>query len=47
MNWIIFALISVASISVASVFQKTAMRDEKSDPVVSSIVFQFFVTALT
>lgn len=40
MNWIFFALVNVIAISIASLYQKIAMREEKSDPIVSAIVFQ-------
>ncbi|MEK7577470.1 MAG: EamA family transporter [Patescibacteria group bacterium] len=40
MNWIFFALVNVVAISIASLYQKMAMREEKSDPIVSAIVFQ-------
>lgn len=47
MNWPIFASISIVSISIANIFQKKAMKDEKSDPIISSIVFQFLLTIFT
>lgn len=47
MSWVIIALISVVSLSGAAIYQKIAMRDERSDPVVSSIVFQYVLTIIT
>lgn len=47
MNWYIFASISIASISIANLFQRIAMKKKDSDPIVSSIVFQFLVTFVT
>lgn len=46
MHWIIFAVIGVIATTVANLFQKIAMRDEKSDPVTSSIYFQFLMGTL-
>jgi uncharacterized membrane protein len=43
MNWIFLAIISVVSLSVGVLYQKIAMKDDESDPVVSSIVFQFLL----
>lgn len=42
MSWILFAVIYVFAASVANLYQKIAMREEKSDAVASSIVFQIF-----
>ncbi len=44
MNWFVFAIIGILSISVANIFQRLAMREEESDPLVSSIFFQFVLT---
>ncbi|MEK9143016.1 MAG: EamA family transporter [Patescibacteria group bacterium] len=43
MSWQLLVLISVVSTSFASLFQKVAMKDQKSDPVVSAIAFQFIL----
>lgn len=43
MNWLIFAGISVLCFSASSLFQRLAMKDENSDPVTSSIIFQFLL----
>jgi drug/metabolite transporter (DMT)-like permease len=47
MNWLLFASISIISISIAGLFQRLAMKKTESDPVVSSIIFQFLVTLIT
>lgn len=44
MHWLILALISIVSISVANIYQRMAMRDEGSDPIAGAIVFQFVLT---
>lgn len=44
MNWFVFVIIGVLSISIANIFQRLAMREEVSDPLTSSIFFQFIVT---
>lgn len=41
MHWLIFSAINVIAISVSSLFQKLAMKNEKSDPVTSTAIFQF------
>lgn len=43
MQWLPLVFISVVSSSFASLFQKVAMKDQKSDPVVSAIAFQFIL----
>lgn len=43
MSWLPLAFTSVVSTSFASLFQKVAMKDQKSDPVVSAIAFQFML----
>lgn len=43
MHWLLLAIISVITISVANLFQKIAMKDQKSDPVISAIAFQFML----
>lgn len=53
MSWIFFAFINVIMSSVASLYQKIAMREEKTDAVVSAITFMivsgacYFIYALT
>lgn len=53
MNWLVFACINIVAISIANLYQKIAMRNETSDPVVSAVVFQiltgtcYFFYALT
>lgn len=47
MNWYLFALISISSISVANLLQKVLMRDDDSDPYLYSIVFQFALAIIT
>lgn len=52
MSWIFFASINVVMSSVASLYQKIAMREEKTDAVVSAITFMivsglcYFIYAL-
>lgn len=52
MSWLFFAFINVVMASVASLYQKVAMREEKTDAVVSAITFMllsdacYFVYAL-
>lgn len=43
MSWLPLAFMSVVSASFASLFQKVAMKDQKSDPIVSAIAFQFIL----
>lgn len=45
MTWLTLALIGILSVSVANLFQKLAMKKEESDPVISTIAFQF-ITAI-
>ncbi len=47
MSWYLLAAINVVSISVGSLFQKLSMKKESSDPVASSIVFQFLLGFIT
>jgi uncharacterized membrane protein len=47
MNWLIFALISIVSISVANMYQRLAMRQDESDPIGASILFFFVLTVIT
>lgn len=43
MSWLLLLLINVAAISVASLFQRLAMKEEESDPVLSTTIFQFLL----
>lgn len=43
MSWLVITLINVIAISAASLFQRLAMKDEASDPVTSTIIFQFIL----
>lgn len=47
MNWLIYAAVSVCSISIANLFQKLAMKEEDSDPVVSAIIFTLLNSLFT
>lgn len=47
MSWYLLAAINVISNSVGSLFQKLSMKKDTSDPVSSSIVFQFLLAAIT
>jgi len=40
MVWFIYAIVSIVTISFASLFQKMLMKDEEGDPVSYSIVFE-------
>lgn len=52
MNWLFFALLSVLAGSVSNLYQKIAMREEKTDAVASAVTFQiltgvaYFIYAL-
>lgn len=46
MSWLLITLINVVAISSASLFQRLAMKGEESDPVTSTIIFQFILGAL-
>ncbi len=43
MSWLLLLSINVVAISVASLFQRLAMKEEESDPVLSTIIFQFLL----
>lgn len=43
MHWLWFAGISVLAFSAATLFQRLAMKEESSDAVTSSIIFQFLL----
>jgi len=47
MNWFFFALISVVSISVANLIQKTLMKNSDADPYSFTIVFTFMCAIIT
>lgn len=47
MSWMLLLLINVVAISVAYLFQRLAMKKEDSDPVLSTIIFQFLLGFLT
>jgi drug/metabolite transporter (DMT)-like permease len=46
-SWIFFAIVSVITLSVASILGRILLKDEKSDPLGYSIVFQFLLGAVT
>jgi transporter family protein len=43
MSWLLLLAINVVAISVASLFQRLAMKEEESDPVLSTTIFQFLL----
>lgn len=43
MHWLIFGALNVIGFSVAAIFQRLAMKKEESDPVTSTIIFQFLI----
>jgi len=47
MHWLIFGALNVTSISVAAIFQRLAMKKEGSDPVSSTIIFEFLLAIVT
>ncbi len=47
MSWYVLAIINVISISVGTLFQKLSMKEDTSDPVASSIIFQFLLGFIT
>lgn len=47
MHWLLFAAINVLSFSVASLYQKLAMKEDASDAVISSIIFQFLLSGFS
>lgn len=47
MNWIYIAIISIVAISVANIFQRVAMKDEHSNPLVASVFFLLTIGALS
>jgi uncharacterized membrane protein len=40
MHWLLLVLISIVTGSTSNLYQKIAMREKESDPIVSSILFQ-------
>lgn len=46
MSWLLLLIINVFFISVASLFQRLAMKEEASDPVLSTVIFQFLLAAI-
>ena len=46
-SWYILAIINVVSISVGALFQKLSMKKNESDPVASSVIFQFLLGFIT
>ena len=47
MNWIWFALISVIAFSSSALLQRVVMKEENSDPVTSSVIFQLTMAGIT
>jgi transporter family protein len=43
MSWLLLLFINVIAISVASLFQRLAMKEKESDPVLSTTIFQFIL----
>lgn len=46
MHWLIFGALNVVGFSVAAIFQKLAMKKSDSDPVTSSIIFEFLLATV-
>jgi uncharacterized membrane protein len=46
MSWLIIVFLNVLAISTATLFQRLAMKEEGSDPVTSTIIYQFLLGAL-
>src|SRR3989338_4173879 len=46
MHWLVFSAISIVTLSVANLLQRKLMREEGSQVVASSIVFQLFCALL-
>ena len=47
MPWIFFSLLSILAVSISNILQRVLMKDDKSDPFLYSIVFQFAAAAIT
>lgn len=46
-HWLWFALISLSTMSIAALFQRLAMREDSSDPITSSIIFQILLSLIS
>jgi uncharacterized membrane protein len=46
MPWIFFAIVSILTMSVASLLTRVLMKDDKSDAVAYAIIFQFLMTLI-
>ncbi len=46
MSWLSLLIINVVVMSVASLFQRLAMKDKDSNPISSAIIFQFILSIL-
>lgn len=47
MNWFFFGCINVLAIAISSLYQKLAMNDKESDPVISAAIFEFILGFLS
>lgn len=47
MSWLFILFINIVAISVAYLFQRLAMKKEESDPILSTIIFQFLLGCVT
>lgn len=47
MHWLWFALVSVTAFSISTLLQRVVMREESSDPITSSVLFQLLMTVLS
>lgn len=46
MTWFLFVILSISAGSIANLLNKVLMKDNKSDPVMSSILFQFILGSI-
>lgn len=46
MSWMFILFINVVAISISTLFQRLAMKEEDSNPVLSTIIFQFLLGCL-
>lgn len=46
MNWLLFSLLSVFCYSTANLLRRVLMKNDTSDPIIHSIVFQFICTMI-
>lgn len=46
MSWLVLVLISVVVVSLSNVYQRVLFREEKSDPVLYTIVFALFLSII-